>query len=312
MEKSLKSKVFSAVAMLIIAVVALTSATYAWFSVTSNPSVGQIDLTVKANDGLMLSAKPTPNLDNSPDWKTNITQGEIGTLQTITWGNIALSDISTVPAQLKLGKLFDAELADSGLPKAYVELAPTAANVEYIKFTLWAKGLAGKTVSLIGDIGTNTLPAGAANSFVSSIDALNGTTIADTPKNFIGTTIRVGFVVNDAAKTTVIWEPNSTVHVSDTYRNQTEIENFDSAQNTVGATKAVNAAGALTNVEAQNSVDFIANGGLINLFTFDDTIEDATVMQQFDVYIWVEGADMDTINAVADSFFRTYLKFNVS
>ena len=29
----------------------------------------------------------------------------------------------------------------------------------------------------------------------------------------------------------------------------------------------------------------------------------------FNVYIWVEGADADTLNAVAKSDFRTYLRF---
>jgi len=32
-------------------------------------------------------------------------------------------------------------------------------------------------------------------------------------------------------------------------------------------------------------------------------------MQKFNIYIWVEGSDPDTVNSVAKNTFRTYLKF---
>lgn len=347
MKKTLKAQLTTAIAMMVIAVVALSSATYAWFSITANPSVGQINVEVKAADGLLLSELDVEKTD-APDypaaWKTNITpdminasatQPMVGKLLTAK-----ISDVSTVAATLKAGTIFDAKLDDNGMPNEYINLGAMPAynasalvkdayDYQYVKFTIWFQGAAGRTVSLKGPADTSAAiddisDIGLTESYVVGL-SYDSTGQAYSPlvdsanaKSYIASTVRVGFVPYDGKDTTVIWEPNSGIHVAATMRNENEAAGYVVGQAKLDGALAVatagdaSGAGTLATYANQGSVDFVDefamyDSDLIDLFTLD-----SNGYMKCDIYIWVEGADTDTINAVANSYFGTYLKFELA
>lgn len=71
MKKTVKKRAFiSAIAMLIVSAIALTSSTFAWFSMSKKASVEQMDLTVTSPEGILISA-------NAKAWTSTLTVDQI-------------------------------------------------------------------------------------------------------------------------------------------------------------------------------------------------------------------------------------------
>ena len=57
MKKTIKKRAFvSAIAMLIVSAIVLTSSTFAWFSMSKQATVDSMDLTVSSPEGIQISA----------------------------------------------------------------------------------------------------------------------------------------------------------------------------------------------------------------------------------------------------------------
>ncbi|OJU18332.1 MAG: hypothetical protein BGN88_10630 [Clostridiales bacterium 43-6] len=101
----------------------------------------------------------------------------------------------------------------------------------------------------------------------------------------------------------MIWEPNSTGHLTSVYGGPDGSSKID----TIEAAKGL----LLTDVDDQTTYDF--QTGDTNISGDDTKISLFNVRmdapQKFNVYIWVEGSDPDTQNAVAKSDFATLLTF---
>ena len=71
MKKTIKKRAFvSAIAMLIVSAIVLTSSTFAWFSMSKEASVQSMDLTVSSPEGIQISA-------NASTWTASLTVDEI-------------------------------------------------------------------------------------------------------------------------------------------------------------------------------------------------------------------------------------------
>ncbi|MCI5592903.1 MAG: hypothetical protein PUG56_01150, partial [Ruminococcus sp.] len=71
MKKTIKKRAFvSAIAMLIVSAIVLTSSTFAWFSMSKQATVDSMDLTVSSPEGIQISA-------NASAWTANLTIDEI-------------------------------------------------------------------------------------------------------------------------------------------------------------------------------------------------------------------------------------------
>jgi len=315
MKKSLKSQLVAAVVMVVIAAVALTSASYAWFTSIANPEVKSIDLYVKAADNLMLSAydnATTPNINLSADWKATVAQTDISdTTPTGSWG----TQTTAFPTNmLNVSSLFNA--TNSGFYQANFSAlgvktgySAVTQSGNYAKFSLWAKSTQDGYLYLDG---TDTIGS-----------TVTGLTVTE-PGNSISKTVRVAIVpvtasVEDWAKS-VIWEPNSKAHLAAIYGGTGAVVK--------SATAAVSGL-LLANTATQDTYDF--QDADTNIVSADKTTafgvkpatgnNDATKIAllnvvkdtptNFNVYIWVEGADADTLNAVAKNSFETYLRFGL-
>jgi hypothetical protein len=307
MKKTLKSQLIAAVAMLVIAAVALTGATYAWFTSIANPDVESIDLYVKAADAIMLSALATPEINNVEDWKINLLKTEITDADRGNQTNAFPTNMLNVSSLFNgtNSNFYTATHTNQGILNGY---ALTDQPNNFAKFSLWAKSTRN---------GFLYLDAG------SLLQAIAQTA----PGNGIANTVRIGIVpvdydadgvggddavVGEDFANAIIWEPNSKAHLSTTYGGPggTSKIAYDAATgltvDDVDAAATFDFVAGDTNVNANGT--YVSTGGTsaAKIALFNMKME---TMQKFNVYIWVEGADDDTVNAVAKNSFSTYLKF---
>lgn len=310
MKKTLKSQLFAAASLCLVAAVALTGATYAWFTAMANPQVGNLNLYVKASDALFLSAyqdTDKPAIDLKADWKTSIAQTDISGTPVGKWG----MQVNAFPDNMyNVSSLFDTDsnsffkatafdVSDNHPTAFAASTFTTKANNDYAKFNLWVKST---------NNGYLYLDSGSSVAF----DATK--TLTDSQKK-IADTVRVGFVPVESDGTTehwadaVIWEPNSKDHLPST--NGGPVGDPTTKLPTSALKDAIGTSSAQTTFDFQtgdtnikNTVDVPGYNSQIALFDLS-----ADTVQQFHVYIWVEGADGDTVNAVAKSYFNTLLKF---
>jgi len=335
MKKTLRSQLLAAVSLLIIAAVALTGATYAWFTAVKNPEVDNIDLTVRALSNLLLSEMENPNSDTGhSDWKAVVTQANIMASSRTTNKYAFPTELTNVSSLFKTNTLTVTTDLDSrkfwkivydldGMTKTGYELAvapgvaPTTPGTDpvlgdYAKFDLWV---------ISADNGMFYLDVNNAMSHVKQ--ALTDTDLA---KYYTDATVRVGFVpqnydiddtsgvdtfgsaINPGATTgtenfdhAIIWEPNETKHLPSTFNGVggTGIEATSEAAYGIDSADYETQSTFKLTVEGAGAVD-----GKMDLFQLAKGRR-----QLFSVYIWVEGADVDTLNAVANHLFSTRLVF---
>ena len=323
MKKALRSQLLAAVSMLVVAAIALTGATYAWFTTVANPTVGNIDLYVKASDALYLSELLAPVATNPSHWQVDVTQGEIVAAQPAASLNPFPAEIFNVSSAFNTASngFYTAAFNTAGAITGYTESPAADLQRQYVKFSLWAKSSSAGMVTLENIAGET--PA----STVVAIDEVGGTPIGY-PANVlagIAYTVRVGIVPRTGATENwddaVIWEPNSTAHLQAPHRGDAPAAAKETVLAITG--EEIEDAAAQTTYDFQeddtNVKNFPIDGaawpsetpgtkvdGKIQLFYLS-----ADAPKQFNVYIWVEGADADTINVVAKAYFRTFLRFGL-
>lgn len=312
-----KSALFVSLAMVLVAVLALTTASFAWFTSSLNPSVGEFEVDVTTSDALLVSAEANKNFKvtlpytdlaavntntlpatgtkltpaapaaaNIVSNKLTSTDGTLGFRRAkdgAVWVNNPLTtDNSANYTAVKANGFLDTDTSDAG-------------NMHFMKFDVYFRASLiisssqKVTVSLNlknDDTTTNT------DSKVSSVTAKapnNGTLVGH--QNEIAKIVRVAFVMPDAltgatAWPVKVWEPDS-----GTVTGLTDIIDYDK---TNGAKYTTDAQG----FEASASND-------MSLFE----ITDVTKVQKVTVYVWMEGNDAECDNIVSGAKFVTNLAF---
>lgn len=153
MKKTIKKRAFiSAIAMLIVSAIVLTSSTFAWFSMAKKVEVSSMDLAITSPEGVQISA-------NTDAWTTALTKedftGESGSrfAAKINSGSVAQPDGLTTaqgnhfPELLKpsssaftnaakLPSFFEGSIGENGRATAY---AVTDASGAYVVFDLFVQ-----------------------------------------------------------------------------------------------------------------------------------------------------------------------------
>jgi len=335
--------------MVIVAAVALGAATYAWFTFVSNPEVRNINLHVRAAENIFMSPYPgmdTMDADyffNENKWFPVIQmydgKGTLNADDGETYYNgikdhqkaafpADLNDVSSIFTTGTNGRDFYGRVnADTGEFKEYVKLKDrddfddNAANAkDYVKFDLWMKSSADGRVYLDG-----TSDSGAVQTFIKAMTEdwkEEYGELDDDVKQLIVSTVRVGFYWEEdnagGGSGAVIWEPFSTTHVPSNYGGP------GTAKLKLPTTAIAQAGGPSvfpngvhpSGLPIQTTFDFGVETNnsktekdTIDLFFLKATDGDLVKPVKFSVYIWIEGADADTVNAVAKSFFTTQLRF---
>ena len=154
-------RIFLALLMLLISGTALSTATYAWFSASTQAVLGDIDVNVTASNGIQISM-------DAVNWKGTLTTADIkgaaydGNVNQIP---TTLTPVSTIGSQTTGNfEMFDGIIDESGaMPlltstKADAEKSTTA-DGHYIAFDLFVKSAADRAIALntgSGVVATNT------------------------------------------------------------------------------------------------------------------------------------------------------------
>ena len=315
MKKTIKKRAFvSAIAMLIVSAIVLTSSTFAWFSMSKKASVDAMDLTVSSPEGIQISA-------NASAWTASLTIDEIFDTDDTTTSrydayaeNVNLYPADLIPVSSSLGYantsgyayFYKTTLTDKGVASTS-EVAQTAGNDDnagLIAFDLFFK-VAQQTKVYFGE-SQFTDPG--------NTDILTALRVAFTPLGNvpIGSTAAEATALNSFVNgNSIVYEVDSLNHSADAIADGTATNGAAVTTKYVDNTGATGAttggilttgngihetrANLVTDQAAASAKSFTLNAGI-------------TKMR---VYIWVEGQDVDCRNSISGAAFTAALNFTI-
>jgi hypothetical protein len=299
-----KRNLFTAFLMLLITAVALTTSSYAWFSVNSAVQVDGLDINVEVAEGIQVST-------DAATWKAQLSLTDISTGYSGHTNQLptTLRPVSTIGSQSTGNfEMFNGEIVES----ATTTITTTAADAEvagttgdYVAFDLFIQAVSVTPIYLHANSGIvyDGTDASVGLEYTTRIAFFNqGTDGTSTPA-----TARA--LANGTSSTQVIWEPYATEHTTWALGN-------GATADTKHTYYGIKAAGTgLTTVYSEQADD----AAEVTPVYFDDvvTITPDTNVSPFGyveenrvftagvgitkvrVYIWVEGQDIDTENSVS-------------
>lgn len=293
-------------------VVALTSVSYAWFTIGNQANIGQLDVNVQSADGMQISA-------NASDWKSSL---PIAELQKTELGNQFVSELKPVSTDGKISS--GVHNMFKGTVEADGGISAVAHTSDYVYFDFYVRLDSDKKLSL------------ANNSYV-----IAGATDKDSELAVRVSFVNEGVVTNgkveDAQKllngtSAVIWEPNVNEH------NKTNTNNGMTGPKTY---EGVNSAITYVNnkyvpetrtgddpltkdlVEEEYTTTYAHHFSAVDTKkpAYNNTNGKTTEsLDLFDlkaginkvrVYIWLEGQDVDCTNEVSAGSISVGLNFSV-
>lgn len=315
MKKTIKKRAFvSAIAMLIVSAIVLTSSTFAWFSMSKQATVDSMDLTVSSPEGIQISA-------NASAWTANLTIDEIfNTDETTTSrydayednANLYPADLIPVSSSFEysdaagMGRVnfYKATLNDTGYANVSVvsQTAGNADNAGLIAFDLFFKVANDTTVYF----GTSEFKDNSASDVRTAL-RLGFTPLGNVP---IGSTAAEAQALNTFTKGT-----NNIVYEVDCMNRSADAKSLGQTDGKI-PTKyiaATSAAGRTENGILNNTQTKATAAKLV-------TDTDAASVKSFNlkagvtkmrVFLWVEGNDIDCQNSIAGAAFTAALKFTI-
>ncbi len=315
MKNTIKKRAFvSAIAMLIVSAIVLTSSTFAWFSMSKQATVESMDLTVTSPEGIQISA-------NASTWTSNLTVDEIFNNDENTESrhdaypgnnNLYPTDLIPVSSAFRTGAsgtgyatFIKGSLDDSS--------KVTLTNVTQLKDQQNAAGF------IAFDLFFKVANATKVYFGTSSVTDNSGSKITSAMRMAFSP-LGNGPVSTDAATATA-W--NEFVMANNI------MYEFDSTTRSDDAAALNIAEGARTTQylrDTTSSGKTAVNGVVVDgnsLATFGGTTvrdTDAATAKAFDlaagitkmrVYIWVEGQDCDCLNSVAGAALTANLSFTI-
>jgi len=296
-----KKALLPAIAMVLVSVIALSGVSYAWFTLSSKATVGELSLNVATAKGLQISL-------DGVNWVSSISAEDISTKGYT--GNINQTPTGAVVPVSTAGdvvnghmQMFDGVTNDGTVLTTTLANANAGTGGNYYAFDLFFQ-ITEDEVTLQLDAGsyvkafTNTDPAEAAETSYASRVAF----------------VNFGAANNavDARKLTevsskVIWEPSAKMHAEAAIAKDATIDGAKVAYKGVNAAAADFDPNGTANLAAVTTADYDENegatAGVNDLFTLSKGINKVRV------YIWLEGQDVDCINEVSGNILKTMLKF---
>lgn len=159
----LKSKLMGAVAMLLVSAIMVSSATYAWFVLSTHPEVKGMSTTVGSNGALEIALLNNTTGGNLSGISANVgDSGKVVTESNETWGNIV--DLSNASYGLGSIKLYPAALNATGAGDA-VTFTNHSALLKYAKY-----GTDGRITELAADTAAGKRNAEGTGFFADTTD----------------------------------------------------------------------------------------------------------------------------------------------
>lgn len=316
MKKTIKKRAFvSAIAMLIVSAIVLTSSTFAWFSMSKQATVDSMDLTVSSPEGIQISA-------NASAWTANLTIDEIFNTDDTT--------TSRYDAYKDNANLYPADLIPVSSSFEYSDAAGMG-RVNFYKATLNDKGYA--NVSAVSQTAGNADNAGLI-AFDLFFKVANDTTVyfgtsefKDNSSSDVLTALRVGFtplgnvpIGSTAAEAQALNKfkkgEGNIVYEVDSMNRSADAASLGQTPDSKIPTKyiaATGAAGQTTNGILDNGQTKATAAKLIT-DTDNASVKSFNLkagVTKMRVFLWVEGNDIDCQNSIAGAAFTAALKFTI-
>ena len=314
MKKRKWKDIRSAVTMMCVMAAMLSTATYAWFTMSDSATVTGLEMTAKTSDGLLVST-------DQKEWASAIdlrADGEeVEALEATTVISSTLVNALDVSGNAVLSPNFNEPVYSSD---GYAVTALTAMqagekfNEKAIKKTFFIKEGSGNAVNVgieVADLGAILTQVNAGVGLESGKPKVDGSFVALKGTNYTGTSatnddaieaVRIGFVIynedeNGAAGTTElkIWEPNCDLGVLSTAK---------FATNDVGES---NAALQATIASAYDGKIMEKSGDTYTAVNPETKTSDAFISIpagaggdgiRVDIFMWFEGQDPSCVNEI--------------
>ncbi len=314
MKVTVKKRAFVfAVVMLMATSIALTSSTFAWFTITDTVDVDPMNLTVSSIEGIQISA-------NADTWTANLTIDQIFNTDPSNaadrndayQGNTNIypdvltpvsSAFASADTSTGFANFFKSSISNS---EETANVTAVAQNVDnpsgFIAFDLFFRVDREDPNAIEKVFFDQSAFSNTADEDGNTQDAISALRVAFTP---------MGTVASNATPEEAIALKNFVAADTVSY----EVDSLTRSEGAVaGATNYLSS--EATGVAVSNSV--LSTGGAINGKAVDD--QDAAEDKYFElpvgitkvrVYIWMEGQDVDCINSVAGSDLIADLKFYI-
>lgn len=322
MKNTIKKRAFvSAIAMLIVSAIVLTSSTFAWFSMSKEATVDSMDLTVSSPEGIQISA-------NASAWTASLTVDQIFN-ETLDEEGKPVDGASRYAAYYGNNNLYPADLIP--VSSAFRAANSASGYANFFKATLNDSGRATSTAVTQAKDSQDAAGLIAFDLFFKVAESQTvkfaTSTFKDNSNSKILSALRVAFT---PLGTVAIGSDATTAQALNSFAAGTKniVYEVDSVNRSDDAIAANIAAGAketkaltstFANVETYGGV--VAAAGNIN--TVQGTLvtdkDDASTkafnlsagITKVRVYIWVEGQDVDCLNSVAGASLTAALKFTI-
>ncbi len=317
MKKTIKKRAFvSAIAMLIVSAIVLTSSTFAWFSMSKEASVDSMDLTVSSPEGIQISA-------NASAWTASLSVDEIFDTDPNTKGRY---DAYEGNNNLYPADLIPVSSAFAGADSAtgYANFFKASLN-DAAKATITAVTQSKESQDAAGIVAFDLFFKVAEPQTVKFGDSV----FTDKSNSKINTALRVAFT---PLGTVAIGTDAATAQALNSFAAGTKnvVYEVDSVNRSDDATALGIASGALqtkalyrgAGANNLNTVNGVINASgnevALNCKQIADTADASAKafslsagITKVRVYIWVEGQDVDCLNSVSGASLTAALKFTI-
>ena len=307
MKKTLKTRKGLVPALLatLCSVGALTTVSYAWFTMGNTASVGEVEVNVHAADGMQISA-------NASDWKSvlpfeDLTDEDLGNYLP-TKGLFPVSSVGKVSSGKQ--EMFVGKLHTDGTTVIAKQDSSTEGN--YIMFDLYVKLDGNKTLNLAK--GSKVLDGKSNNSHLASRVSFIDLGNADTPTGALDLN---GTGVTQAK----VWEPNANTHTSAAnlrYPSLNLQTNTDpipyegiSALTETSYDEGYKGT-TLSAIAAANLISTNYNASGLAASEEYALLDLEAGYNKVRVYIWLEGQDVDCLNDLSQGSFKVSLNFSAT
>ncbi len=311
MKKTIKKRAFvSAIAMLIVSAIVLTSSTFAWFSMSKEAKVEQMDLTVSSPEGIQISA-------NASAWTASLTNDDFFNENSTSRykaydGNINLMPLNLIPVSCAF-KNYNSSTGAMNFFKAVLNDS-NVATITAVNQTAGNDDVAGLVAfDIFFKVAAETKVYFGTSEFI------------DQSQSDILTALRVGFQPLGNTQST---EAADAIALKTTVLRSSIIYEPDAANRSADAIANGQSTGVLTTryIVSTNAADKVNSNFVIsnnNCETASATVvtdQSAASAKSFTlkagvskmrVYIWVEGNDIDCRNSVAGASLSVALKFTI-
>ena len=281
-----KKAVFPALVALLCSVIALTSVSYAWFTMGDKASVETLNMQVTTAAGLQISASGSEG-----SFKSNLLLSDLNAVESNNIPNTAVVPVST-DGKVKENEVvfYNGTIEDGSLTKA------VKSTGDFIVFDIYLKVAAGKTLQLDKD------------SVVASVtkDTHLATRVAFYHLGNATTAAGAKSLTLSDESSFKIWEPNAKIRSGAVK---------DAGNTTDGSVlgyrgiTSVSESGVPTLTTDVISVITPNQGADLKTSAATDLFDLGEGFNKIRVYIWLEGQDVDCVNEVSGGAYSVTLNF---